>query len=65
MPKVSPQRGLNFGTPRYCYYYKLLSMGLADWYINKDTIIKIGINLPIKPFDQKAGGKYHTFANIF
>ena len=40
----------------------------ANWFIDKDTVTKIDINLPIKPFTQQTGGKrikYYSFANIF
>jgi hypothetical protein len=45
-----------------------VSIATFGIYIDKDTITKIDIHLPIKPFTQQDGGKrikYHTFANIF
>ena len=44
------------------------SLAFADWYINKDTVVKIEINLPIKPFVSQYGGKktkYQTFLKLF
>lgn len=48
--------------------YNLSSVSMADWYIDKDTIAKIEMTLPIKPFVLQSGGKkikYQTFLKLF